>query len=120
MTTPGPKMITSDGAPVTHFDLDAVESEARAEVFTFTLGGEVFQMLPPEDADWQVTADISEGNGLREFIAELLGDDYERFAAHKLPARKLNALIDACTRHYGVTPGESRASKGSSRSTRRR
>ena len=77
-------------------------------------------MLPPEEADWQVTADISEGNGLREVLAELLGDDYERVAAHKLPARKLNALIDACTKFYGVTPGESRASTRSSRSTRRR
>ncbi len=115
-----PKMITQDGEPVVHFDLDAVENEARGEVFTFTLGGEVFQMLPPEEVDWKVADDISQGEGLKAFVRELLGDDYERFAKHKLPSRKLGILIDRCTQHYGVTPGESQASKRSSKSTRRR
>ncbi len=115
-----PKMITQDGEPVVHFDLDAVENEARGEVFTFTLGGEVFQMLPPEEVDWKVADDISQGEGLKAFVRELLGDDYERFAKHKLPSRKLGMLIDECTRFYGITPGESKASTRSSRSTRRR
>ncbi len=114
-----PKMITQDGEPVVHFDLDAVKNEAHAVPFTFTLGGEAFQMLPPEEVDWQVADDISGGEGLKAFVAELLGADYERFAKHKLPSWKLGRLIDECTRFYGVTPGESQASKRSSKSTRR-
>jgi hypothetical protein len=114
-------MITSDGEPVAHFDLDALESEAREEIFTFRLGGEVFQMLPPEEADWQVATDLSDGTGLRAFMRELLGEkDYERFAQHKLSTAKLTRLIDECSNFYGVTPGESQASKRSSRNTRRR
>lgn len=115
-----PRMITQEGAPVVHFDLDAIENEAHDQTFTFTLGGEVFQMLPPEEVDWKVADDISQGEGLQAFVAELLGDDYDRFAKHKLPSRKLGMLIDECTRFYGITPGESRASKRSSKSTRRR
>lgn len=115
-----PKMITQDGEPVIHFDLDAVENEAHEVPFTFALAGEVFTMQPPEEVDWQVADDISGGEGLKAFVAELLGGDYERFAKHKLPSRKLGLLIDECTRYYGVTPGESRASKRSSRGTRRR
>lgn len=120
MAATRPKMITQDGDPVVHFDLDAIESEAHEVPFTFTLAGEVFTMLPPEEVDWQVADDISGGDGLRAFMAELLGSDYERFAKLKLPSRKLGMLIDECTRFYGVTPGESRASKSSSKSTRRR
>lgn len=115
-----PKVITQDGTPAVHFDLDAIKSEASEEPFTFTLGGEVFQMLPPEEVDWKVADDISQGEGLKAFIAELLGDDYERFAKHTVSSRKLGLLIDECTRYYGVTPGESKASTRSSRSTRRR
>lgn len=113
-------MITSDGEAVPHLDLDALEAEARDEPFTFKLGGEVFTMLPPEEADWQISASLSEGEGLQEFVAALLGDDYERFTQHKLPTWKLTKLIDQCTAHYNITPGESRASGRSSRSTRRR
>ncbi len=115
-----PKLITQDGEPVVHFDLDAVENEARETTFTFRLGGEMFTMLPPEDVDWQIAENISGGEGLRAFVAELMGEDYERFAQHKLPSRKLGLLIEECIRFYGVSPGESKASKRSSRSTRRR
>lgn len=94
----------------TAFDLDAVIAEASGEPFTFTLGGETFTMASPEDCDWQVA--LQPGNG-ELFVAELLGDQFERFCAHKVPSRALNALLDACQRHYGVTPPESSASPSS-------
>lgn len=116
-----PKVITSGGEPVAHFDLDAIVNEAREEYFTFTFKGEVFTMLPPEEADWQVSAALGTDEGkLADFVKELLGDDYERFSKHKLSSAGLTALIDECTKFYGITPGESRASKRSSKSTRRR
>ncbi|MEV8637796.1 hypothetical protein AB0395_39730 [Streptosporangium sp. NPDC051023] len=120
MTATRPKVITSGGEPVAHFDLDAVEVEANQVPFTFTLGGELFTMLAPEDADWQVMTDTDRPDWTRAFMQELLKDDYERFAKYAVPIRKLNKLIEACTEHYGITPGESKASARSSRSTRRR
>lgn len=117
-----PKMITQDGEPVVHFDLDAVDDEANQVPFTFTIGGEVFTMLGPEDADWKIQDDLAEsGAGLKNLMRELLGDDdYERFITHKVPGRKLGKLIEACQAHYGITPPESKASARSSRTTRRR
>ncbi|MEV4384023.1 hypothetical protein, partial [Streptosporangium sp. NPDC049644] len=106
------KVITQDGEPVVHFDLDAIEAEAVEEPFVFRLGGEVFQMAAPEDADWQVTDQMSETNaGLRSFVRDLLGDeDYERFAKHRLSNKQITALLDACNKHYGTSPGKSAAS----------
>jgi hypothetical protein len=115
-----PKKSTSYGETVTHFDLDALEAEAQDEPFTFTLAGEVFTMLSPEEVDWRVADNLSNGDGIQHFVSDLLGDDFKRFAKHKVSSRQLAALIEACTTHYGITPGESRASGGSSRSTRRR
>lgn len=121
MTATAPRMITQDGEPVVHFDLDSVEDEANAVPFTFTLGGEVFTMLGPEDADWQVQDGLVDGGaGLKDLMRELLGEEYERFAKHKVSGRKLSKLLDACQKHYGVTVPESPASAGSSRNTRRR
>ena len=117
-----PKMITQDGESVVHFDLDAQEDEANEVPFTFTLGGEVFTMLGPEDADWKIQDDLAEsGAGLKNLMRDLLGEeDYERFIKHKVTGRKLGKLIDACQKHYGITPPESKASARSTRTTRRR
>jgi hypothetical protein len=107
-----PKMITQNGEPVVHFDLDAVDDEANEVPFTFALGGEVFTMAGPEDADWQVQDDLAaSGAGLKTLMRDLLGeDDYERFVKHKVSGRKLGRLLEACRKHYGITPPESRAS----------
>ncbi len=117
-----PRMITQDGEPVVHFDLDALENESEAEPFRFTLGGEVFEMRAPEDVDWQIQLDAAEEDPahIRALFADLLGEDWERFAAHKLPARKFNALMEAWQKHYGVKQGESTASPRSSRPKRKR
>jgi hypothetical protein len=122
MAATRPKIITQDGEEVVHFDLDALEAEANEEPFTFRLGGDVFTLAAPEDADWQVIDELSETNaGLRAFIQELMSaEDWEKFSSHKLSSKKLTALLDACNQHYGATPGKSRTSGRSSRSTRRR
>lgn len=115
-----PKVITQDGEPVVHFDLDAVENEAVEEPFRFAAGGEQFTCISPEDADWQTSADVETGEGLRAFVAELLGDDYDRFAKLRVTNRQLNRLIEAAQKHYGIQTGESKASPRSSRNKRRR
>lgn len=115
-----PRVITQDGEPVVHFDLDAAESEATKEPFTFRVGGEVFTATSPEDADWQATADTESPGGLRAFIAELLGEDYERFTDVRVSNKQLGELVKACQEHYGVSVGESKASPRSSQKKRRR
>ena len=115
-----PTLITQAGEPVTHFDLDAVEAEAERTPFTFTLKGEMFTMLAPEDVDWRALADTEAPDWLYNYVGALLGDDFERFQQHAVPQWKLNKLLEACQEHYGVTPGGSKASARSSRSTRRR
>lgn len=115
-----PKVITQDGEPVVHFDLDAVEDEATDEPFRFTAGGEQFSCISPQDADWQAAADVDEPGGLRAFIAELLGDDYDRFTELNVSGRRLSALLEAAQKHYGIKTGESKASPRSSRNRRKR
>lgn len=119
--TAAPRIITEDGEPVVHLDLDALEEEANAATFTFRVGGEVFSAISPEDADWQMTADTDSPGGLRNFIRELLGDeDYERFCDVSVSNKKLNQIVEGAQRHYGTTVGESKASRPSSKKRRRR
>lgn len=108
MATPK-KVITETGSPVSHFSLRQRKREAVQEPFTFDVDGEYFTMRPPADADWQVTSDLSTGeSSLRDFLRELLGDDYERFCKIAgVSSDDINALIEAATQHYqGVSRGE--------------
>lgn len=98
-----------DGKPASLFSLRERKREAVQEPFTFDVDGEIFTMKPPADADWQVTAALGKGEGdLRQFVADLLGDDYERFCKLQgISNDDINALIEAATRHYqGVGRGE--------------
>jgi hypothetical protein len=107
--TPPKKVITQSGDPVSMFSLRDRKREATQEPFVFDADGEFFTMSPPADADWQVTADLGTADGsLRKFVAELLGDDYERFCKIKgVTSDDLNALIEAATQHYtGASRGE--------------
>lgn len=108
MATPT-KVITESGEPVSLFSLRNRAREATQKPFVFDVDGEYFNMSSPSEADWQVTADLgtSEGN-LREFVKELLGEDYERFCKLKsVTSDDLTALLEAATKHYqGVGRGE--------------
>lgn len=98
-----------EGQAVSLFSLRQRKREATQEPFVFDVDGENFTMLPPADADWQVTADLGSSEGsLRKFIAELLGDDYERFCKiSDVSSDDINALIEAATKHYqGAGRGE--------------
>ena len=130
MTARKVRVVTEAGHEVqqpVHVDMDARiearKNEAVDEPFSFQLGGERFVMSPPEHADWRIATGLDDSNaaGLRDFVRELLGDEqFERFMEHAMPSDMLGDLIRDCQKHYGTTPGESPASKRSSRSTRRR
>lgn len=118
-----PKVITQDGERVASMDLDAMENEAGEEPFTFTLKGEVYDTLNPEDVDWQRNSELTEArdNDYRPLMRVILDEDqYARFAAHRVPMWKLAKLIDGYWEHHGLGQGESSASSRSSKSTRKR
>lgn len=124
------KVVTEAGAEVAqpvHVDLDAriaaLANEAVEEPFSFQLGGERFTMAAPEEVDWRLAVGLDDEDTARmkDFIRELLGDEqFKRFMQHRLPSKLLGELIRDCQTHYGTTPGESPASKRSSKGTRRR
>ncbi|TDD54590.1 hypothetical protein E1286_05215 [Nonomuraea terrae] len=108
MATPK-KVITQAGKPVSMFSLRQRTREATQEPFTFDVDGEYFTMASPAEADWQVTAGLSTGDSnLRDFVRELLGDDYERFCKIEgVSSDDISALIEAASQHYqGVGRGE--------------
>lgn len=97
------------GKPASLFSLRARKRQATGEPFVFDVDGEIFTMRPPSDVDWQVVADLGSGQGnLREFLKQLLGDDYDRFCKLEgISSDDVNELINAATQHYqGITRGE--------------
>lgn len=118
-----PKVITQDGERVASMDLDALEHEATEEPFTFTLGGQVYELHNPEDVDWQDNSELAEANenDLRPLVRMLLGEEqYAGFAENRVPLWKLGKLIDGYYEHHGLGPGESKASSRSAKNTKRR
>jgi len=84
------------------FDLDGLEREgAVVEKFTFTYEGESYEMYDPQEIDWQ---DLL--SGLRNpalFIRFALPlEEQKRFFAKRVPAWKMNRLMQAYQEHYGI------------------
>lgn len=83
-------------------DLDALEREgAVAEKFTFTFGGRQYEMVDPQEIDWQ---DLL--SGLRNpamFIRfAMSAADQKEFFGARVPAWKMNRLMEAYQQHYGI------------------
>lgn len=118
-----PKVITQDGERVASMDLDALEHEAAEEPFTFTLAGEVYELLNPEDVDWRHNSELTDAddNDFRPLVRMLLGEEqYARFAENRVPLWKFGKLVDGYYEHHGLGQGESKASSRSSKNTRKR
>lgn len=101
------------------FDLDALAAEADSTPFRFKFGGEEFE-IPPMDITWAAI----DGSQLShvDMFKLLVGDEqWARITASKarLTEPLFVALLDKWMAHYGVTLGESRASRRSSKSTAR-
>lgn len=98
-------------------DLDAVRDEAAEEPHgPYILGGEEFYL--PRTDDWPAEAlelAASDGKIVAAFKM-VLGDDYDRWAAHRPSARQYRAIFDDISQAEGF--GESGNSSGSSRSSR--
>lgn len=95
------------------FNLDAVLAEETGAPFSFTFGGEDYD-LPPH-VDLMVVAAMQDsrlGDGLRKLLGP---KQWERMQASEatFDERALTALLEAYMAHVGTTVGESSASTSS-------
>jgi hypothetical protein len=93
---------TAAKEPPLGLDLDVLEREGQAAgPFTFRLNGHVYTMLDPVEIDWQ---DLM--SGLRNpplFIKfAMLPDDQKKFFGSRVPAWKMNRLMQGYQEHYGI------------------
>ncbi len=89
-------------APNISLDLDALEREgAVAEQFTFQHKGRTYRMMDPQDIDWQDLLSGLRNPAMFVRFAMPLADQAEFFAA-RVPAWKMNKLMEAWQAHFGL------------------
>ncbi len=88
--------------PATTLNLDTLEREGAApEPFSFLHNGRRYTLLDPKEIDWQdLISALS--NPFVFFSVTLPGADQAVFLESKMPAWKLNKLIDRYIEHYGL------------------
>lgn len=86
------------------FDLDTLEREGARDPFVVRVGGAEVTFLDPQELDWQDLTGADQGDP-KQFLGIVLGDkDRDIFFSERLPAWKLNELMKAYLKHYGLTP----------------
>lgn len=106
------------------FDLDALEREDTGDAFTFSVAGREITLLDPQEMDWQDLATLN-GEDASQFFGAAIEDDDDAdfFLDQAMPAWKLDKLMTAYLKHYGMpTPpksgGSARRSNGSAKRRR--
>lgn len=99
------------------FDLDALEAEANASAFDFTLRGQVFALPAFGGIDYRALIDgetDASGNPtigeMRRLLSLGLGEQWEAFDALPLSIAGLTAIFERWNAANPVDPGESEAS----------
>lgn len=105
-TTTGPRPV--DSAKV-HLNLDTYEGERGVEEpFAFVIEGRRIVLLNPRDVAWQDLAELDDPYALAEIC--MTEEDGNFFIEQRMPARKLEALMQAFQKHYGLgSRGNARA-----------
>ena len=84
-----------------HFNTDTYESErGDVEPFAAVIGGKRIVMTDPTDLPWQVLEDIDDPESFAELV--IPEADREHFLTFPLSAKKLNGLMTAYQKHYGL------------------
>lgn len=101
-TNPNAVSSTEDKPLPVSLDLDSLEREgAKADPFTFHHQGRSYTMIDPQEIDWQ---DLL--SGLRNpalFVRFALNTaDQAEFFTSRVPAWKMNKLMEGYTKHYGL------------------
>lgn len=82
-------------------DLDALEREGAPGPFDFTLEGRRYIMSDPKEVDWQDLLAAMQ-NPVMFFRLVLPTDDQHEFFKTRLPAWKMNRLMESYQNHYGL------------------
>lgn len=85
------------------FNLDTVENERKDEkLFVAEIEGRKIAFINPKDVDWRDLAEL--GDDPAEFVELCVEDegDAEWLMSQALPSWKMEKLIEAFTRHYGI------------------
>lgn len=84
-----------------HFNLDTFEREGGAkEVFAAVIAERRIEMVDPVELDWQDLNDLDTPDEFLRFC--FTPEDKEFFMAQKITAWRLNGLMEAYMKHYGL------------------
>jgi hypothetical protein len=85
-------------------DLDTLEREGGTlPVFDFVHSGKRYMLSDPQEVDWQKLI-LAMSNPVRFLQMVMPPEDHHEFFTAPLPTWKMNALMDAYLKHYGL-PG---------------
>lgn len=83
-------------------DLDALEREGAVdEPFTFRYKERDYEMIDPQEIDWQDLLSGLRNPGLFVRFA-MSNEDQKNFFGERVPAWKMNALMQAYQEHFGL------------------
>lgn len=100
------------------FDLDALEDKGpEPEPYFVKLAGKRWEFRNPRTMSWQESAALDDSTSGNEYMAILLGDQFDDFTEHTCEMWKLEAAIVGWRKHFGLTEGKAVASSGSSNGT---
>jgi len=91
-------------APQITFNLDSLErNEADRPPFVVAVDGRAITLTDPQELDWLDLATIEDDPS--RFIGLCIEDDADRefFFNSRVPAWKINKMVQAFQQHYGIT-----------------
>lgn len=100
--------------PEIHLNLDSFLQPDKADPFAVVLGGKRYVLADLHEEDYRVLVQglQAAAAGDPESMLHLVvpADERDVFFANKIPAFKLQGLMEAYLKHYGINPGEAFAS----------
>lgn len=102
--------------PKIHLNLDKLDGEGDVEPFAVIFGAKRYVLPNPQDMDWNVILEAQQlyGNGDAKKAIGMILDEKDRDSffdpKNRMTPRKLTAFFTAYNAHYGLDPGEARAS----------
>ena len=94
--------MSEETKPKVGLDLDSLEREGeRPGPFTFQFDGETYEMMDPQDIDWQDLLSGLRNPALFIRFAMTL-ESQKSFFGKRVPSWKMNKLMEAYQDHYGL------------------
>lgn len=98
--------------PTVSLNLDALERENAPKPFSVVLGGKRMVLLDAQEVDYRDLLALM--TNPQDFFRLVVDPQHRQHVEDtKLPAWKLNRLVEAYLGHYGIRPGEPLASSTS-------